>query len=160
MQAAGRIINWKYHSYNEVLMKTIIKALLVLSITVVFGATFSFSQTSATRVEAEIPFDFAIGEKRFPAGNYSLSVIRRNGVVHSVYLRDDRGKMICNTVAVQNGSTTWNRSVMVFADTGNGKQLEKLTTPEFGYIFSRSGGNKNVAVAGRVSVPASTGMPK
>jgi len=160
MQAAGRILNWKYHSYNEVLMKTIIKALLVLSITVVFGATVSFSQTTATRIQAEIPFDFAIGNKPFPAGNYSLSVIRRNGVVHSVQVRDDRGRMICNTFAVQNGSSTWNRSVMVFADTHYGKQLEKLTTPEFGYIFSRSGRNKQVAVVDRVSIPASAGMPK
>ena len=141
-------------------MKTLIKALLVLSITVVFGATFSFSQTTATRVQAEIPFDFAIGDKLFPAGNYSLAVFRRNGSVHSVQLRDDKGKMICNTFAVSNGSSTWNRSEKVFADTGYGKQLERLSTPEFGYIFSRSGRNKHVAVAGGVSVPASTGMPK
>ena len=160
MQAAGRIINWKYHSYNEVLMKTLIKALLVLSITVVFGATFSFSQTTATRVQAEIPFDFAIGDELFPAGKYNLSLIRRNGVVHSVQLRDNNGRMICNTVAVQNGSSTWDRSEMVFADAGDRKQLVKLTTPEFGYIFSRSGGGKHVAVAGRVSVPASASMPK
>jgi hypothetical protein len=159
MQAAGRIINRKYHSYSEVLMKTIIKALLVLSISVVFGATFSFAQTTATRVQAEIPFDFAIGDKFFPAGNYSFSLIRRNGVVHSVYLRDDRGKMICNTVAVQNGSSTRERSEMVFADAGDRKQLEKLTTPEFGYLFSRSGSDKHVAAAGRVSIPASTAMP-
>jgi len=141
-------------------MKTIIKALLVLSVTVVFGATFSFSQTTATRVQAEIPFDFSIGANSFPAGNYSLFLIRRNGLVHSAQLRDNSGRTICNTVAVQNGSSTWNRSEMVFADTGDRKQLEKLSTPEFGYIFSRSGGDKHVAFTDRVSVPASGSMPK
>ena len=136
-------------------MKTFIKALLVLSITVVFGATLSFSQTTATRVQAEIPFDFAIGDRLFPAGSYNFAVIRQNGFVHSVQLRDNSGKVICRTVAIQNGSSTWKRSEMVFADTGGLKQLEKLSTPDFGYIFNRSNGDKHVAVAGRVSVPVS-----
>ena len=159
MQAAGRIFNWKYIHTNEVLMKSIIKTLLVLSITVVFGATFAFSQTTATLVQAEIPFDFAVGKRVFPAGDYSLAVIRQNGFVHSVQLRDDSGRLIFNTVAIQNGSSTRNGSEMVFANSGGRKQLEKLSTPEFGYIFSRPSGNKEVAIADRLSVPATAATP-
>lgn len=136
-------------------MKTIIKALLVLSILAVFGVTFAFPQTGGMRLRAEIPFDFAIGNEVFPAGKYSLSVFRRSDTVHAVQLRDESGKLVCNTIAVQNGSSR-DRIEMVFAGKDDRRQLEKLSTPTFGYIFSRAGGDKHLASVERVSVPAST----
>ena len=158
MQAVGRIINWKFDSFIEVLMKKIIKALLVLSISAVFGVTFSYSQTMGTRIDAEIPFEFAIGNKVFPAGNYRLLLVRGNDAVHAVQIRDERGKLVGNTLAVRNGRAR-DKAEMVFAVTDEGRQLDRLSTTEFGYIFSRSGGDKRVARAERVSVPASTVGP-
>ncbi len=139
-------------------MKTIIKALLVLSLTAVFGVTFAFPQAAGTRLQAEIPFEFAIGNEIFPAGNYSLSVFRRKDAVYAVQLRDESGKLVCNTIAIQNGRSR-DRVEMVFAGTDDRRQLERLSTAEFGYSFGRSGGDKHVAGVERVSVPASTSGP-
>ena len=158
MQAAGRIINWKYDSFSEVLMKIIIKALLVLSISVVFGGASAYAQ-AGTRVQAEIPFQFAIGDEVFPAGSYSMSVIRRSEVVHAVQLRDESGKLIYNTLAVQNGSTRDRDSKMVFSVLDDVRQLEKLTTADYAFIFARTRGDKRVASTGHVSIPASTTGP-
>ncbi len=159
MQAAGRIFNRRYISYMEVLMRKIISAFLVISIALAAGVVTSYSQKIGMRVEAEIPFDFTIGKQTFAAGNYELSVFRLNGPVHLVRVFDRDGKVICNTTAIQNGSTVRKQSDMLFAVIDGQRYLDKIRTPEFGYLFSWSAGDKRVAKAKRVSVPTAETSP-
>ena len=143
----------------EVLMRAIIRTFLFLSLTLVFGASISFAQTTGTRVEAQIPFEFSIGDKIFPAGNYDLSVIRMHGSVHNVTMRDDTGRLILNTTAIQNGSTVRNKADMLFAVVDDQRFLDKIRTPDFGLVFSKASGDKRIAKAKRVSVPTSGSTP-
>ena len=143
----------------EVLMRAVIRTFLVLSLTLVFGASISYAQITGTRVEADIPFDFSIGDRTFEAGKYNLSVIRLYGSVHSVRMRDGTGKLILSTTAIQNGSSVRNKSDMLFAFVDEGRYLDKIRTPECGFVFSKSSGDKRIAKAQRLSVPTSGPAP-
>ena len=140
-------------------MRAVIRTFLVLSLTLVFGASISNAQGTGLRVEAEIPFDFTIGDKTYTAGKYDLTLVRLYGAVHSARLRDDTGKVICNTTAIQNGSSVPNKSDMLFAVVDGQRYLEKIRTPDFGFVFSKSSGDKRIAKARRVSVPTSGSEP-
>ena len=142
----------------EVLMRAIIKTFLVLSLTLVFGASISYAQ-AGTRIEANIPFDFTISDKTFAAGKYDLSLFRLYGSVHSVTLRDNTGKLILNTTAIQNGSNARNKSDMLFAIVEDEHFLDKIRTPDCGFVFNRSSRDKRIAKASRVSVPTSSSAP-
>ena len=141
----------------EVLMRAIIRSFLVLSLTLVFGASISSAQ--GTRVDAEIPFDFTIGDTTFAAGKYRLSVVRLYGSVHSVTLRDETGKLIHNSTAVQNGSSVPDNPDMVFAVVDGQHYLDKIRTQDCGFVFSKSSADKRIAKAKRVSVPSSGSTP-
>ena len=140
-------------------MRAIIRTFLVLSLTLVFGSSISYAQVSGTRVEAEIPFEFSIGDKTFAAGKYVLSVIRLHDSVYSVRMRDDAGKLIHSTTAIQNGSSLRNRADMLFAVVDNDRYLDMIRTPECGFMFSKSSGDKRIAKAKRLSVPTSGSTP-
>ena len=142
----------------EVLMRAIIRTFLVLSLTLVFGASISYAQ-AGTRIEANIPFDFTIGDKTFAAGKYDLSLFRLYGSVHSVTLRDNTGKLILNTTAIQNGSNARNKSDMLFAIVEDEHFLDKIRTPDCGFVFNRSSRDKRNAKASRVSVPTTGSAP-
>jgi hypothetical protein len=143
----------------EVLMRTIIRSFLVLSLTLVFGASISYAQ-AGTRIEADIPFDFTIGDKTFAAGKYDLSLFRLYGSVHSVRLRDAEGRLILNTVAIQNGSTVRNKSDMVFSIVEDQHLLDKIRTPDSGFVFNKSTRDKRVAKARSVAIPTSGSAPE
>jgi len=139
-------------------MRAIIRTFLVLSLTLVFGASISHAQGMGVRIEADIPFDFSIGDKSFSAGKYDLAVFRINGTVHSVQLRDDSGKLLLTTTAIQNGSTM-RKSDMLFATVDAQHYLDKIRTPDCGFVFSKVAADKRVAKAKRESVPASGATP-
>ena len=140
-------------------MRAIITSFIVLSFALVFGASISYAQGVGLRVDADIPFDFSIGDKSFAAGKYELSVIRLYGPVHSVRMRDEAGKVICNAVAIQNGSTQPKGSDMLFAVLDGEHVLDKIRTPDFGFVFSKTNGDKRIAKAKRESVPLSGATP-
>ena len=143
----------------EVLMRAIIRTLLVFSITVVLGASISHAQSVGVFVKAEIPFDFTIGSKTFAAGNYELSVMRLNGSIHSVLLRDESGKVVHTATAIQNGSTARDKADMLFAVVDGQRYLDKIRTRDCGFVFSKSSADKRIAKAKRVSVPSSGSAP-
>ena len=140
-------------------MRAIIRSFLVLSLTLVFGASISYAQ-AGTRIEADIPFDFTIGDKTFAAGKYDLSLFRLYGSVHSVRLRDAEGRLILNTVAIQNGSTVPNKSDMVFSIVEDQHLLDKIRTPDSGFVFNKSSRDKRVAKARSVAIPTSGSAPE
>lgn len=140
-------------------MRAIIRTFFLLSLTMIFGASISNAQGFGIRVEADIPFDFTIGDKTFAAGKYELSVSRLNGSVHAVRMRDNTGKVIFNASAIQTGSNAPEGSDMLFAVLDGQRYLDKIRTPDHGYAFSRSSGDKRIAKAKREAIPLSGATP-
>ena len=137
----------------EVLMRKLILGSFALISLSLFITSAVSAQVTGTRVEANIPFDFTVGDENFAAGSYRLLFTKGNGSVYHVSLMTDKGRPIMKTMAVQNGSTLRNKSELVFAVTDGGYFLEKLRTPDAGYLFSWSAKDKKVAQVKRVGVP-------
>ena len=136
--------------------KFIASSLALISLSLVLFISIS-AQQIGTRVDANIPFDFVVGDETFSAGNYQLKFVRQYGSVYNVLLLNDKGRMVMNTVAIQNGSTVRGKSDLVFAVSDGGHFLEKFRTPDAGYRFNWSAKDKTVAEAKRVNVPADSG---
>lgn len=66
---------------------------LVLSFVVYFG-TASSAQVSTRVIKVRIPFEFNVGDKSFPAGDYSVC----QPMQHFLELRDSRGQTVASVV--------------------------------------------------------------
>jgi hypothetical protein len=89
----------------------------ILLVTVVASAQ---GQTLASRVSAQIPFDFSIGEKKLPSGKYSVGRLRQNSddVVISVEDQGGRSKALRTSIPVVNANMT-ERAKLVFHRYGD-----------------------------------------
>jgi hypothetical protein len=134
----------------EVLMR---KTFLVLSFITLFGIISVAAQTPGLRVDANIPFDFYIGQETFAAGTYKMTLVHNSNSVYSVSLYDRNNKRIFNSIAIRNPLATKKHSEMVFAVSANGHALEKLRTPDMGFNFAISKSEKLLAQTKRTSVP-------
>ena len=65
--------------------------------------TSAQAQSSGNRVTAQIPFDFSIGDRKLPAGRYSVGRIRQNSddIVVSVDDENGRSKAIRTSIPVR-----------------------------------------------------------
>jgi len=73
-------------------MKLIGRALTSLLLFVVFLGGAIYGQTSDSVIKVKIPFEFNVGDKSFPAGDYSLV----QPMQHFLVLRDARGQAIAS----------------------------------------------------------------
>ncbi len=74
-------------------MKQLIRLILTsLSLIVMCAAGAAYAQ-SPTVIRVNIPFEFTLGDRTFPAGNYSLV----QPLQHFLVLRDARGQSIAST---------------------------------------------------------------
>jgi hypothetical protein len=74
-------------------MKQLItRTLAMLGLLVMSVTTIANAQVTTQVIKVTIPFEFSVGDKRFPAGHYSLTA----PVQHLVALRDARGQTIAS----------------------------------------------------------------
>jgi len=73
-------------------MKLAGRTLTSLLLFVVFLGATTFGQTATSVIKVNIPFEFTVGEKIFPAGDYSLT----QPIQHFLVLRDARGKTVAS----------------------------------------------------------------
>jgi hypothetical protein len=71
-------------------MKQIRHTVTALVLAVAWFAGTSHAQDTSVKIKAHIPFEFNVGDKTFPAGNYSITRPLQNFLA----LRDDRGRVI------------------------------------------------------------------
>lgn len=78
------------------IVKVITKVSLLAAILLVTSVTSTQGQSLAYRIKANIPFDFSVGEKRLPAGTYSVSRMSQNSgdTVIAITGEDGRPKAI------------------------------------------------------------------
>jgi hypothetical protein len=143
----------------EVIMKKTIYTFVSVILFSVLAIVSANAQSFGTRVEANIPFDFTVGNKTFQAGNYELSITRNNVDLYSVSLRDESGRSIFRTTALRSAQTSETGAKMIFSVVGNEHYLKNIATPEIAYSFNGSYKNKQIAEAKQLSVPAA-GAPQ
>jgi hypothetical protein len=74
---------------------------MILGMFVVLAAGIGNAQYNHQVLKVKIPFDFSIGKKSFPAGEYTL----QRSLQHTMVLRNDRGQVLTNiaTNSVESG---------------------------------------------------------
>lgn len=117
-----------------------VSAIVTVLVTVAFiSALASVSaQTPSHNITANIPFEFSVGEKKLPAGQYAVGRINSDGSMLRVGNRDESASRL--TITVQ-ASEPKEESVLVFTRYGdryflsevwlageeNGRQMIKST---------------------------------
>ena len=98
--------------------------------TLALGCAFLLSATGAAlanpfsfRISAKIPFDFQIGSKKFPKGEYTIESVNETGLMRIVSVK---GKKAINFTAVRDKQNTKMKSRVSFRRYGDQYFLKKV----------------------------------
>lgn len=115
-------------------MKKIIFAVSFLSLVFVFGGTYANAQASS-RIDAEIPFDFVVGDKVFSAGKYVIRLRRSSASVNllTMELRDSNNQPVYDTFAFPNGDPAEGKPALVFDRSYGQATLARIRVDNHGF---------------------------
>jgi hypothetical protein len=127
------------------MIKRIIQLFSVLILAAAFTAAPAQAQNSS-RIDANIPFDFNIGNKSYPAGDYVIKISKSATDVTQFLLEDKEGKRLDNVLLSENGDTPRGESRLIFENRDNQHFLSKVLLDDRGFSLLRTG-NKKEAVS-------------
>lgn len=101
-------------------VKIITRVSLLAAMLLVTTVTSTQGQSLANRIRVNIPFDFSVGEKKLPAGTYSISRVSQNSgdIVIAITGDDGRSKAIRLSNSTQRLHAR-NRATLVFHHYGD-----------------------------------------
>jgi len=108
-------------------MKKFIQITSFLAIVFVMAGSDVYAQY-ATKIDADIPFDFAIGDQTFEAGKYIMRLRKNPTGVETVELRDANNRVVYEAFALQNGDTGNGKAQLIFDRDGTIAKLSKVQT--------------------------------
>ena len=108
-------------------MKKFIQIASFLAIVFVMAGSDVYAQY-ATKIDADIPFDFAIGDQTFEAGKYIMRLRKNPTGVETVELRDANNRVVYEAFAMQNGDTGNGKAQLIFDRDGTIAKLSKVQT--------------------------------
>ena len=107
----------------------ILNVILALSILTVGAVATASTQLPGTRMSAQIPFDFIVGEQTLPAGTYELRRLGNDPYLLCIRNVDDsRNVMIFNTSLLDDGDSI-RQSALVFHRYGDIYFLAEIWSP-------------------------------
>lgn len=136
-------------------MKKIIQAVSFLGLALIFGGITANAQSSTTKVDANVPFDFTVGEKSFSAGKYTLRISNAAAGVSLMEVRDSEGEIVQTVLLSTNGERRRATSELVFDRVEGTVVLAKIVTADAGYSVPLSSNVKLVAAARKANSAAS-----
>lgn len=94
---------------------TIIRSLLVAVAALILG---SVAQAQEVNLRAKVPFEFVLGDKIYPAGEYAVQTVLTNN--YSLYIKNDGGaKPALILTDPQSGVAPADKTKLVFHRMGN-----------------------------------------
>ncbi|HEX6280113.1 MAG TPA: hypothetical protein VFZ49_08900 [Pyrinomonadaceae bacterium] len=136
-------------------MKKIIQTVSFLGLALIFGGVTANAQGPTTKVDANVPFDFTVGEKSFSAGKYTLRISRAAVGVSILELRDGADEIVQTVLLSTNGERRRESSELIFDRVEGTVVLAKIVTADAGYSVPHASGAKLVAAARRANAGAS-----
>lgn len=128
----------------EVLMKKLIQFSAVLSLMFVFAVVFANAQTTK-RYAVNIPFDFHVGQKSYPAGEYHIRVARISADAVSFAIADGEKNNLQTVIIPRKGESAKNEPQLVFNRYKNQRFLSRLMTGENGYSMIKTDAERRAA---------------
>jgi hypothetical protein len=113
--------------------------MLVLS--VAFFAVSANAQVS-NRIDAKIPFDFNVGDKSHPAGDYVIKLSKVSANALELSLEDSMGNRLQNVLITRSGEVSNNAARLVFDVVGDQHYLAKILTADKGFSLLASDSQK------------------
>ena len=113
-------------------MKKFIYAISFLAIALTFGGT-STSAQSATRIDAVIPFDFAVGDEVFESGKYVMRLRPSASGAETFEIRDHAHRIVYEAIVLRNGDNTLGKPNLVFENVDGQRVLAKIRLQNKGY---------------------------
>jgi hypothetical protein len=110
-----------------------------------FVCAASTTALAGFRLQAKIPFDFQIGSKKFPKGEYTIESVNETGLMT---IRSVKGKKTINFTAVRDKQNTKLKSRLSFRRYGDQYFLRKVWDGQDTiFALERSSAEKKVAKA-------------
>lgn len=130
-------------------MKKIISIVSFLAfVFVIAGADVSAQST--TKIDANIPYDFSIGDEQFEAGKYVLRIRKSSGGASVAELRDSRHRVVHESFVMENGDTGSGKANLVFDKSGAVARLTQVRTGTKGFtVTDEPSGNRDINLASK-----------
>jgi len=130
-------------------MKKIIQIVSFLALVFVMaGADVQAQRT--TKIDATIPYDFAIGDDQFEAGKYVMRVRRSNSGASVAELRDSKHRVVYEGFILDSGDTGNGKANLVFDRSGSVARLTQIRTGDKGFaINEKPGSDRSVNLASK-----------
>lgn len=113
-------------------MKKFIYTVSFLAIALAFGGTSALAQIS-TRIDAEIPFDFAVGGEVLEAGTYVMRLRKNNAGAEALEIRDAKNKIVYEAFMLQNGDISLRKPELIFDRVDGQPVLAKIRLENKGF---------------------------
>ena len=122
-------------------MHKLIRFFSILSFALVFGAVAANAQ-SVTKVEADIPFAFSIGDTGLAAGKYEIRVTSSSAGTATVRIAQKDGSGRWTALGLVNGDAASGKAELVFERYGDERVLRQISLNDTGVAIGSSSGRK------------------
>ena len=112
-------------------MKKFIYTVSFLAIVLTFTGTSTLAQ-AATRIDAQIPFDFTIDGEAFEAGKYVIRLRKTASGVQHLEMRNAKHRVVYEGFVVQNGELATGQPELLFDQIGGQAVLAKIRLENMG----------------------------
>lgn len=155
------------------LVNVITKVSLLSAMLLVTSVASAQGQSLAYRIKANIPFDFSIGEKKLPAGTYSVGRLRQNSDDSVLVIDDETGRS--KAIQLSNSaqrSNAMDKATLVFHHYGDqfflfqvwpggatfGREFRKSRSERELRNLARNSSNRTMAEAEKVETVTIVGV--
>lgn len=130
-------------------MKKIIQIVSFLALVFVMAGVDVQAQRT-TRIDANIPYDFTVGDQQFEAGKYVMRLRRSTSGATVAELRDAQHRVVYEAFVLDSGDTGNGKANLVFDKSGSVARLSQIRTGDKGYSINESSeGNRGVNLASK-----------
>lgn len=111
--------------------------MLIFGLAIGLGVPTASAQPSA-KINAAIPFNFTVGDKRIEAGEYNLALTKDSSGGAILVITDREGKLVHTTLGRLVGAPDRNGSDLVFDRVGDDRYLSKVVIEDSSFSFGVS----------------------
>lgn len=118
-------------------MKKFIHIVSFLCLALIFGVVSANAQSSTTKVDATVPFDFMIGNKAFSSGRYVLRIAKAPTGGQVLDVRNSKGEILYIGLLSTNGDRNRNAAELKFDRLDGQAVLTRIVTANDGYSLAK-----------------------
>ena len=100
---------------------------------IALAASTTASAQSATRIDADIPFAFAVGDEVLESGKYVMRLRKNASGADSLEIRDAKNRVVYEAFALQNGDSSLKNANLVFENIDGQRVLAKIRLSNKGF---------------------------